>query len=212
MDAIANAFLAAVDSVVDLLGRPEVAERWESPSALAEWSVGGLAGHLADQAILTVARLEDDPDPEEPITLDEHYRRAVWVTAEIDDEVSVDIREDGDLAAAEGRDALLRRVLTARARLAELLAATAPDRVVSIPWQGWAVRRDDFLVSRMMEVTVHSDDLAASVEIDAPPLPDAVLGPVLGLLTRLAVRRHGQSAVVAALARAERTPAAINAF
>jgi hypothetical protein len=43
-------------------------------------------------------------------------------------------------------------------------------------------------------------------------LPDGVLGPVLSLLTRLAVRRHGQSAVLAALTRAERAPAAINAF
>jgi hypothetical protein len=35
---------------------------------------------------------------------------------------------------------------------------------------------------------------------------------VLALLTRLAVRRHGQSAVVSALSRAERAPARINAF
>jgi hypothetical protein len=45
-----------------------------------------------------------------------------------------------------------------------------------------------------------------------PATADDVLGPVLGLLTRLAVRRHGQSAVVAALSRAERAPGAINAF
>ena len=48
--------------------------------------------------------------------------------------------------------------------------------------------------------------------ITAPTLPDEVPGPVLALLTRLAVRLHGQSAVVAALTRAERAPAAINAF
>jgi hypothetical protein len=63
-----------------------------------------------------------------------------------------------------------------------------------------------------MEISVHSDDVAASLGIEAPSLPDAVLGPVLGLLTRLAVRRHGQSAVVAAFSRAERAPARINAF
>ena len=74
------------------------------------------------------------------------------------------------------------------------------------------LRRDDFLVVRMVEITVHSDDLAVSVGLTAPSLPPAVLAPVLGLLTRLAVRRHGQSAVVAALTRAERAPAAINAF
>jgi hypothetical protein len=96
--------------------------------------------------------------------------------------------------------------------LPALLDATAPDRPVLIPWQGWSLTRDDFLVTRMMEITVHSDDLAASVGVTAPTLPDEVLGPVLAVLTRLAVRRHGQSAVVAALSRAERAPARINAF
>ena len=65
-----------------------------------------------------------------------------------------------------------------------------------VPWQGWALRRDDFLVMRMMEITVHSDDLAASVGISAPAFPDDGARPGAGLLTRLAVRRHGQSAVV----------------
>ena len=64
----------------------------------------------------------------------------------------------------------------------------------------------------MMEITVHSDDLAASVGITARRCPTRCCGPVLALLTRLAVRRHGQSAVVTALSRAERAPAAINAF
>jgi hypothetical protein len=50
------------------------------------------------------------------------------------------------------------------------------------------------------------------VGVEAPALPDEVLGPVLGLLTRLAVRRHGQSAVLSALSRAERAPDRINAF
>jgi hypothetical protein len=159
-----------------------------------------------------VTLLGADESDQEPITLDEHYRRAAWVGAAVDDEVSVDIRAAGERDAAGGRDALLTRVREALEELPAVLAATAPDRSVLIPWQGWAVRRDDFLTSRMMEITVHSDDLAASVGLTAPDLPDEVLSPVLGLLTRLAVRRHGQSAVVAALSRAERAPAAINAF
>jgi hypothetical protein len=212
MDPIPHAFLVAVDSVADLLARPEVADAWHKPSALAEWSVGGLAGHLAAQAMLVVRRLEDDPSDQAPIPLDEHYRRAAWVTATVDDEVMVDIREDGDREGADGPVALVERVVAARARLAELLPTTTATQAVLIPWQGWAVSRDDFLTTRMMEIAVHSDDVAASVGITAPELPDEVLGLVLGLLTRLAVRRHGQSAILAALSRAERAPAAINAF
>jgi hypothetical protein len=205
-------FVTAASTVADLLARPEVAAAWDQPSALAEWKVSGLAGHLGDQAPLVVTLLGADESDQEPITLDEHYRRAAWVGAAVDDEVSISIRAAGELDAAEGRDALLTRVREAVDALPAVLAATRPDRAVLIPWQGWAVRRDDFLTIRMMEITVHSDDLAVSVGVDAPSLPDVVLGPVLGLLTRLAVRRHGQSAVVAALSRAERAPTAINAF
>jgi uncharacterized protein (TIGR03083 family) len=212
MTDVADAYLLAVDSVVDLLARPEVAAAWESPSALAEWSVGGLAGHLAGQVFAGVNLIEAEPSELAPIALDEHYRRVSWIGAAVDDEVSVDIRAGGDEYADAGPQALLARVLEGRARLGRLLAETSPDRPVLVPWQGWALRRDDFLVMRMMEITVHSDDLAASVGVAAPSLPDDVLGPVLALLTRLAVRRHGQSAVVTALTRAERAPAAINAF
>jgi hypothetical protein len=202
----------AARTVVELLSRPEVAAQWDQPSALAEWRVSGLAGHLGDQVPLVVRLLGAVESDLEPITLDEHYRRAAWVGADVDDEVSADIRTAGERGAAEGVEALLERAREAGDRLPEVLAATSPDRAVLIPWQGWALRRDDFLVVRMMEITVHSDDLAASVGVSAPELPDAVLGPVFGLLTRLAVRRHGQSAVLAALARTERAPDRINAF
>ena len=205
-------FLPAVDSVIELVGRPEVAAGWEAPSALAEWTVGGLAGHLAGQPFAGVSLIEADPSDLAPISLDEHYERVSWIGAAVDDEVSVDIRSGGDANAAAGPQDLLARLAEARDRLPGLLAGTSPDRPVLVPWQGWALARDDFLVMRMMEITVHSDDLAASVGISAPALPDEVLGPVLALLTRLAVRRHGQSAVVAALSRAERAPGAINAF
>jgi hypothetical protein len=205
-------YLSAVDAIVDLLGRPEVAAAWDSPSALAEWTVGGLAGHLAGQAFSGVTLIEAEPSDLEPITLDEHYERVSWIGAAVDDDVSVGIRSGGDSNAAEGAEALVARVVSARSRLEVLLAETSPDRPVLVPWQGWALRRDDFLVMRMMEIVVHSDDLGASVGMTAPTVGPAVLDPVLALLTRLAVRRHGQSAVVAALTRAERAPARINAF
>ena len=189
-----DAFLTAAYSVVDLLGRPEVASAWDSPSALPEWRVSGLAGHLAGQVFAGVRLIEAEPGLLAPIPLDEHYRRVSWIGVAVDDDVSVGIRSGGDENAHEGPQALLARVVEYRGRLGGLLAETSPDRPVLVPWQGWALRRDDFLVMRMMEITVHSDDLAASVGVVAPALPDEVLGPVLALLTRLAVRRHGQSA------------------
>ena len=78
-------------------------------------------------------------------------------------------------------------------------------RAASVPWQGWSLRRDDFLLTRLLEIVVHSDDLAVSIDVPAPTFPDEVFTPVLELLTRLAVGRHGQSAVISALTRRERS-------
>ena len=57
-----------------------------------------------------------------------------------------------------------------------------------------------------------SENLPAFLGVAAPELPREALEPVLSLLTRLAVRRHGQGAVVSALARSERAPRTISAF
>ena len=81
-----------------------------------------------------------------------------------------------------------------------------------LPQPDWALSLGDFLVTRMLGLAVHQDDLAVSVGLATPDLPDSAFDPVLVLLARLAVRRHGQAALLRALARAERAPAAINAI
>ena len=206
-----DAFVAATDHVIAIVAREDVAAAWDKPSALAEWQVGGLVAHLANQAVAVVNLLRGEPTAD-PISLEEHYARAAWVSASVDDEINVAIREGGDQQAEAGRDEVLARVVAAREALPSLLAAQPDDRAVLIPWQGWSLRLDDFLVGRMMEIVVHGEDVAASLGIAAPPLPEPVLDPVIRLLTHLAMRRHGQGAVVSALTRAERAPATISAF
>jgi hypothetical protein len=83
---------------------------------------------------------------------------------------------------------------------------------VLIPWQGWALRATDLLTTRMMEMVVHGDDLAASLGVETPEFPAEVAERVLGLLSRVAVRRHGQAAVVRALSRPQRAPTSVSAF
>ena len=51
-----------------------------------------------------------------------------------------------------------------------------------------------------------------SVGADTPEFPDEAVGRVLGLLTWIAVRRHGQAAVVRALSRPQRAPSSVSAF
>jgi hypothetical protein len=64
----------------------------------------------------------------------------------------------------------------------------------------------------MLEIAVHDDDLAYSVGLPAPELPQEVTGMVITLLAALATDRHGPVAMIRALTRAERAPGSIAAF
>ncbi|MET8544297.1 maleylpyruvate isomerase N-terminal domain-containing protein [Kitasatospora sp. NPDC004799] len=206
-------FLAAAGAAGELLRRPEVADSWQRPSALAGWSVGGLAGHLAYQ-VLCVPELLAAAVPTEPMVgLLDHYARSAWVGAALDADINVRIRQGGEAFAADGPAALHRRLATVLPELAATLAAADGTRPVRLPfWGPWSLALDDLLATRTMELAVHGDDLAVSVGLPTPELPSGAAESVLGLLTRLAVRRHGQAAVLRAFSRAERAPGSIAAF
>ena len=139
-----------------------------------------------------------------------HYHRAAWVMSTSPDDPSND-RSVDDAEAALGAAALADRTAEALETVRRLLVAGTARDVVLIPWQGWSLRRDDFLLTRMLEIVVHTDDLALSIAVRTPDFPAEVFAPVRDLLVRLAVKRHGQSAVISALTRSERTQA-ISAF
>ena len=63
-----------------------------------------------------------------------------------------------------------------------------------------------------MEIAVHTDDLAVSVGEQTPRLSDDTVMLVVTLLARVALRRHGQAAMLRALSRRERAPGTIAAF
>jgi hypothetical protein len=175
-------------------------------------TVGGLAHHLLNQAGNTARGLQADPGDDAPITIPDHYARAAWVRARPDDEVNVGIREGDNARAQAGPDAVLGDARALIDVLPTLLAQAREPDLIHIPWQGWSLTTDDFLTTRMMELVVHSDDLASSVGLPTPTFPSEVVEPVLRLLTGVAVRRHGQTAVVRALSRPQRAPASVSAF
>ncbi len=212
MTPIRDAYLLAADAAARLLADPAVADAWAKPSALEGFTVAGLAGHLGSQVFVIADALSAPPPSEPPIPLLDHYTRVRWIDAGVDAEVNVGIRESGEREAAPGAAALAQSVVAAANQARGLLEAEPHDRAVSPPAGPWALRLDDFLTTRMMEIAVHSDDLACSVGIPTPDLPPSVVDPVLALLTGLAARRHGAPALLRALARQERAPAAINAF
>jgi hypothetical protein len=211
MNAI-DAYLGAAGQAVALLQTPDAAALWAQPSVLAKMTVGSLAGHLAYQ-IFSVSSILEEPESEQPpIPLLEHYARAAWIDAPLNGEVNTGIRTKGRDIASEGAQSLAERAQTALAEQQVKLPRLSDSQAVFMPQTGWALSLADFLATRIMELAVHMDDLAVSLGLIATELPDAAFDIVLVLLTRLAARRHGQVALLRALTRAERAPAAINAI
>jgi hypothetical protein len=209
---IAEVYLDAAANAADLIASAEVAAGWNEPSALAEFAVSGLAGHLARQVTMVPGLLKHEvPRDPEIIGILDHYARVPWVGAALDDEANVAVRRSSDAEAADGHAALVRRTAETIGELATALAGQDPARPVYIPWNGWALTLEDFLTSRMMEIVVHVDDLAVSVGVE-PAMNVVAEDMVLVLLARLAARRHGTAAVLRALSRKERAPATITAF
>ena len=49
MSDLRSAFVEAADHVIAIVARDDVRAAWHGPSALADWSVGGLVAHFAAQ-------------------------------------------------------------------------------------------------------------------------------------------------------------------
>jgi hypothetical protein len=197
-----------------LATRPEVAARWSDESACDGMTIGGLGHHLVAQVDIAVRLLGGTPSEQAPIPLLEHYRRAAWVHTPLDAEANTTVRESANAEAGSGFGGLEARVADGLAALPAALAGAEgrePDSVL-IPWQGWALTAHDLMTTRLMELVVHSDDLAASIDVETPQFPDDVVAAVLALLTGVAVERHGQTALVRALARPQRAPGQVSAF
>lgn len=203
-------FLVAARAAVALVTDSQVEARWDDDSALPLMSVGMLACHLGRQVVHARELLQVAPTAPLLDEAADHYRRAPWVGAALQDEANDRSRDEQEAVA--GYAALVTRCRSALDGVAELLIDGHPQPVVTIPWQGWSLRRDDFLLTRLVEIVVHSDDLARSVDVPTPHFPTDAFRPVAHLLADLAAERHGQAALVSALSRRERQPENISAF
>ncbi|MGA9749342.1 MAG: maleylpyruvate isomerase N-terminal domain-containing protein [Nocardioides sp.] len=198
------AFLEAGEITLALLRHPDVAARWTQQSALPGMTIGGLAHHLGVQVVSGHSASVDRAlrGVDSPVTLVEHYRRAAWVRADIDDEANLSIRTGAERSAGDGPGAVVSRVARALADLQPW--PTDSLQSVQMPWWHWSMTADDFLLTRMMEMMVHADDLAASLGVETPVFPRTVARQVFTLLAAVAVDTHGQAAVLRALTRSER--------
>jgi hypothetical protein len=211
---ITTAFLTSAEAIAELLGSDALRTGWGRESSCAGMSNGGLAHHLADQLDVTVEFLSYPAPDLDPIPLHEHFHRCSWVHADLDDESHTGLRDRANTDATGGFEALGAAVRDHLAALPDALAAAerrTPDAVF-FPWEDWALTVHDLLVSRLVELVVHADDLAAGLGVDPPRFPDEAVRPVLAALAGIAVDKHGQTAVLRALSRPQRAPASVSAF
>lgn len=205
-------FLATAEVVASLLHHAELARRWDRPSALAEFRVSGLAGHLARAVFNVEGYLAAQVPPDlAPLDAVGYFLNAGDPDAPLESAPQRRIRNLGEQDA--GRDAadLAARFDAARERLAVRLAAEPADRPV-LMFGPSVLPLDQALVTRLVELVVHLDDLAVSLEVPTPPVPDEAAELVVVTLARIARARRGDLALIRGLARRERAPQLITAF
>lgn len=207
---IRDAFLDSAEVAVVLLRERALAGRWSAPSALPGFTVGGLARHLANQVTGSVTLLAAAPGGVAVGVLD-HFTGNAWVTSGAGSAANVDILDRSErAAAATTAEALAGEVSAALGLLRTVLPGEPADRVVDLG--GWGLTVEDFLLTRVLELVVHADDLAVSLGLPTPPMPAPATEATIRLLSRLATWRHGPLDVIRALARRERAPATIAAL
>lgn len=201
-----SSFLSAAALACEMVSSSRVAERWHDPSALAEFSVGGVAGHTYLAARILERRL-NTALPEDPVVvdaLDRYSEIRIVDTASLEDEVHRGVRHDGEYVARRGPVAVAGNFHELFDRLRSRLADEPRGRLVVASTPGTVMLLDDFLGSRTVEMLVHADDLAVSVGLPPLDLPPDAAKVATTTLLELARQRTGDLAVLRAMSRRER--------
>ncbi|MEU8786321.1 sterol carrier family protein [Streptomyces sp. NPDC048637] len=177
------AVMAQLDHVRDAV-RGLTPEQLALPTRLGDWTVRVLVAHLA-MTLGAVARSLAQPAPPQPeATLLE------WPSASAPLASAIDERTRALAAAHEPVD-LLERTAT---EYAEAVGPELDDRVLAaLPG---AMRLTDFLVTRCLELVVHTDDLAAATGREIPYDRQALAITTRLLADVLAARAPGGSVEV----------------
>ena len=202
MTDIRNTFLATSRLALDFVRSERIGQRWDGPSALREFTLRGLVGHLYRATGSVEAYLGRGEPSGPPITTASYYHQAVDVP-DIDSALHRAVRQRGEEAAAEGHAALVGGWSEMLERLVDRMEREPEARLVEV-FKGLVLTLDDYLVTRVVELVVHVDDIAASIDLPAPVLPEEAYDAAIGCLVEVARLRHGDVAVVRALTRRER--------
>ncbi len=201
-------YLSAVAWLIELLRHDDVASVWDGPSALAHYTVGGVAAHAVQGGLLRLEQLLADPEPSggRVVLVGEYFGPNRMADPGDDDPLFALLRARAEEFARQGPGAVAAACMASRDELARVLPQARADRAMPsarVP-EGRAPL-SDYLRTRVLEVIVHGDDLAASVSgWSAPDPPPAAVEVCLALCVDLARARVGGVATLRAFTRAER--------
>ncbi len=197
-----DGFLSALELVRPLVASPEVTTAWDLPSALDDLTVGALTAHLV-HAVASVDSQLDKPVPDAPPVDTVTY----YLPSAGPDASSPSVREAVNARNADqaqsGSAAVLAKFDTGVECLRTRLPAEHPSRLVRVPI-GRCMRLDNYLVTRLIEVVVHADDLAVSVDVPPPAFTADSCDPIFPVFGCMCRSRHGDAAVIRGFARRER--------
>ncbi len=206
MRPVVEAFSLAGEATASLVASPEVAAAWERPSALTGYATGELAAHV----LLATARLRDVLRDDEPTGATAVGLAAFYGPNRLDDPTDPDaglhplIRRAAADAAGRGPGAVAAALGEVVAELTARLPGEEPGRLVPVlNVHHGATALEAYLRTRVVELVVHGDDIAASVGL-AYAVPPPAADVALGVCLELARARAGDLDVVRAFARAER--------
>lgn len=150
-------------------------DRWDRPATDA-WDVRQLVAHVVRGMAIVAEYLDAGAVPSGPGLADaaDYFRAGLSP-----DGVHAAIARRGMDTAAGAPDDLVAWARAVAAAMLARVAVTDDDATVVHP-AGW-LRFDDYLVTRVAELVLHTFDLqvACALEVDAPPSALAVVVPVL---------------------------------
>jgi len=203
-DPVRGLVVEAVDAAAALIATDEVSARWDEPSALSGMTVGALAAHLVRAAGATLAYLDRTDAATRPDGA--LLTPATYFHAAIESPIHERIKEVSASEAAAGPNEVAAHCARVASEMRSRLAAEPADRLVGA-LGGRMLSLDDFCRTRLIEVLLHLDDLAASVGIPCPETSVEGRTVVVDILVGVARMQHGDWEVLRALARDERRTA-----
>lgn len=195
-------FSATARVVQAVIGSPAVEAHWEEDSALAGYRISGLIGHTARAALTPLTYLADTEPSGHAIGPAEYF----VAMGEADPQRSPEhaaVRERAQAAAAVGPARLAEQVGYAVAQLEEGFGRLAADHRIAVIGQ-FVMNLDDYLITRIVEMVIHLDDVACSLTEPILDPPDDAVDLTIATVVEISALRHGHYAILRALTRRER--------